>query len=180
MMSPDEVLWAAESLGIKLSRRTLQQWTKAGLVPEPVTGSLGRGRGRFTDYPPDTTAHVAAAWWLLSGRAGYGRLTIPAIHEARRKAVELDRELRTRLSAEPTWDWPFSEREASPRLHIAWLVAFYKALHGMPLESPARVVYRWQTTGKLQDSSLRQTFAGVDVLPHRVDAVSLDQRRTDQ
>lgn len=177
-LSPDEVLGATQALGVKLSRRTLQQWTKDGLVPEPVTGSLGRGRGRFTDYPSDAPAHAAAAWWLLSGRSGYGRLTIPAVREWRSKALDFDRELRTRLSTEPTWD-PFSSRDASPRLHIAWLVAFYKARQGMALELPARVIYRWQITGTLQDGTLRAAFVGVDVEEYRTDVISLNLRRTD-
>lgn len=64
-MTPDEVLRALEEKGIRLSRRTLQRWTKARLVPTPMTGSLGRGRGRFTDYPPETPAEAAASWGLL-------------------------------------------------------------------------------------------------------------------
>lgn len=64
-MTPDEVIRELEQLGVKISRETLRRWTNAGLVPEPIRGSRGRGQGRFTDYPVDTSWEAFAAWHLL-------------------------------------------------------------------------------------------------------------------
>lgn len=178
-MSPGDLIRELARRGVQVSRRTVQAWTRAGLLPTPETGSLGRARGRFTDYPPDTPAHALAAWWLLSGRAGLGRLTLQAVAEARREALDRDWMFRTdpERAINPR-KWP---QVAAPRLHVVWLLAYYKALHGWPLDAPARVRYEWHTTGSSLDGTLRHTWVGVrleSVAPDR-EAVGPSFKRID-
>lgn len=176
-MSPDELIASLEPLGIKLSRGTLQRWTRAGLIPAPATGSHGRGGGRFTDYPPEATAEAAASWWTL--RYPGMRPTLPTIAEARRRALELHREMMTHgeLAA-----WP-GVRElmggAIPRLHVAWLAARAKAEHRMALDRPARVSYRWSITGTPKGGDFRLEFVGVTMETAQTDKISMDFRRAD-
>lgn len=178
-MNPDELIKQLAARGVRISRRTLQQWTRAGLLPAPATGSLGRGRGRYTDYPPDAPAHALAAWWLLSGRSGLGRLTLQAVAGARRLGIEVDRMFRTdpERAINPR-NWP---QVPAPRLHVAWLLAYQKALNGWPLDAPARVHYEWHTTGSSLDGTLRHTWAGLrlEPVPPDKEAVGPSFRRID-
>ena len=64
-MTPDEVLKKIESMGIKTSRSTLLRFEKAGVIPTPKRGALGRGQGRYTDYANDTPKHFFASWWTV-------------------------------------------------------------------------------------------------------------------
>ena len=70
-MTPDEVLAQLKLLGVKISRPTLSRYEKQRLIPVPKRGSLGRGGGRWTDYPPETVAEAFAAWALLNGKYGF-------------------------------------------------------------------------------------------------------------
>ncbi|NSW83147.1 MAG: hypothetical protein HPY90_07710 [Syntrophothermus sp.] len=52
IMSPDEVIRkVAELGGPTVSRATLTNWERWGLLPQARRGSYGRGKGRWTDYP---------------------------------------------------------------------------------------------------------------------------------
>lgn len=66
-MSPTEVIDQLDWLGIKITRRTLLNYEKWGLVPEPVRGSLGRGKGNFTHYPKGTVEKARDAYLTLNG-----------------------------------------------------------------------------------------------------------------
>lgn len=179
-MTPDEVLAALAELGIKISRNTLHRWTAEGLLPEPERGSLGRGRGRYAHYPKEAVAEAAAAWAVL--RYPGVRPSFPVVADARRRGLDMDRELRTNVHAidvaraseddiPPALAWfrDLDERfKAGPvRLHVVWLVTRYKALRGWPLDRPARVVYVWQTDGQ------KAAFVGVRLEASDEDRVGL-------
>lgn len=65
--TPKEVLEKLSSLGISISERTLQRYAKQGLIPKPETKSAGRGKGKITDYPEDTTAEAYATFRMMHG-----------------------------------------------------------------------------------------------------------------
>ena len=50
-------------------RRTIQQWTKSGLLPKPTLVSLGNPRGAFHRYPREAVER--AAWIRGQREAGY-------------------------------------------------------------------------------------------------------------
>lgn len=64
-----EVLNILESLDVKISAETLRRWTKAGLVSEPLRGSRGRGKGRYSDYSQETVNDAFAAYHLLKNNS---------------------------------------------------------------------------------------------------------------
>jgi len=45
-----------------------------GLIPLPERGALGRGGGRWTNYPNGTVEDAYAAWKLLHGAYGNDEL----------------------------------------------------------------------------------------------------------
>jgi len=68
-VSPDEVIIKLELLGVKMTRRTLLNYEKWGLIPKPERGGGGPG-GRFADYPDRTIEETYAAWSLMHGEYG--------------------------------------------------------------------------------------------------------------
>lgn len=92
-MTPVEVIKALDRLGAEITRRTLLNWEKWGLIPEPKRGGLGKGGGRFTDYPPDTLAEAYAAWFFLSGEFRMKVKNLKALREAALAIEGTDKEL---------------------------------------------------------------------------------------
>ncbi len=172
MFDPDDVLEGlSRRWGIEISRVTLQRWTKAGLVPEPVTGSLGRGRGRFTIYPEGTLEEAAASWWVL--RLPGFRLSLPVVAEARAAALKFHKaacenrpSVREYLAA--------ITAPSGPKLSLVWLIAWRKAVASYPLDKPAKVTYQWVTTTEGRGSELPLGLVFKDVKLEPADADILD------
>ena len=54
-ISPDEVIEKIkETYGLSVSRSTLLNYTKNGLIPTPERKYLGRGGGCIAEYPSNT------------------------------------------------------------------------------------------------------------------------------
>lgn len=81
-MTTAEVINALEALGVVLSDDTLRRWAKVGLVPEPITGSRGRGLGRYSEYSTDTVFEAFAAYHLIKEYV----ISIKYASEIRKKA----------------------------------------------------------------------------------------------
>lgn len=60
IMTPDEILRKLEKNGIRISRKTLYNWEKAALIPEPEFRN-----SRTADYPIETYSQVFAAYTFL-------------------------------------------------------------------------------------------------------------------
>ena len=56
-LTPDEVIREAGKLGVKVSRKTLYNYEKKGLVPKPIFRN-----SRTTLYPKETPAKLCASW----------------------------------------------------------------------------------------------------------------------
>ncbi|MCW2277756.1 hypothetical protein [Heliophilum fasciatum] len=61
-MKPHEVIEKLKAKGIRISRATLSNWEKWGLIPAstPING-------RDVAYPREAVAHAYASWALLHG-----------------------------------------------------------------------------------------------------------------
>ncbi len=68
-MNPDQVLEGLAKLGVDLTRRTLLNYEKWGLIPKATRGGGGPG-GRFSLYPEGTIEEAYAAWSLMHGEYG--------------------------------------------------------------------------------------------------------------
>lgn len=64
-VTPTEVLEKLKGLGLEITQRTLQRYEKAELIPVPKRGSAGRGKGKFTDYPPETVWEAYVAHYFM-------------------------------------------------------------------------------------------------------------------
>ena len=62
------ILDRLDELGITANRMTFNRYEKKyKLIPEAINrGSLGRGKGRFAEYPEDTVGEFVASWNLLN------------------------------------------------------------------------------------------------------------------
>lgn len=63
-VTPDEVIQALKEHGISISRQTLLNWEKQGLIPEAERGSYGQGGGKWTDYPDETLPEALTLCFL--------------------------------------------------------------------------------------------------------------------
>lgn len=70
-MNPDQVIEGLKLKGVNITRRTLLRYETAKLIPEPVRGGKGRGRGRVTEYPVDTVERAHLVYRLLHGEPRY-------------------------------------------------------------------------------------------------------------
>jgi len=80
-MKPNDVIEQLKELGVDISRETLRRWVNANLIPEPERGNLGRGQGRYSEYPQETVWEAFAAWHLLKEHS------IKQVVEIREKAL---------------------------------------------------------------------------------------------
>lgn len=55
------LLDAARAAGVELTRGQLEHWTREGLLPKPIVRSLGRGRGKRSEYPASALEQLCAA-----------------------------------------------------------------------------------------------------------------------
>jgi hypothetical protein len=69
VISPDEFIEKLEALGISLTRRTLLNYERGGLIRPAKRGGGGTG-GFWTEYPLNVVDEVYAAWMLLHGQYG--------------------------------------------------------------------------------------------------------------
>jgi len=86
-MTPDEVLEELNKLGINISRRTLLRYEENELIPKSKRSSLGRAKGRFTDYPEDTVTEAYTAYCLMKIN-GYEQKEIRAVRAEVLRLIE--------------------------------------------------------------------------------------------
>lgn len=83
-LTPDLVVEQLEAQGVNITRRTLLNWEKAGLIPKAKRGSYGQGGGKWADYPTDTIPEALTAQILKD----VYRFTNKEVAEARKIAYE--------------------------------------------------------------------------------------------
>ena len=71
-MNPDELIAAIEKLGVQLSKTTINRYERERLISSPKRGSLGRGGGRWAEYPALTDVEAVVAWKMMNGQAVEG------------------------------------------------------------------------------------------------------------
>ena len=69
-ITPDEVIKNLDAIGVKITRPTLSRYEKQRFIPKPKRGALGRGGGRWTDYPESAVVEAYAAHSMLHGNYG--------------------------------------------------------------------------------------------------------------
>ena len=82
VLEPDEVIAKLKGLGVDISRKTLYNWEKWGLIPEPVFRN-----SRTTEYPDHAWAEAYASYRLKDGPS---RLRVRDIKEVRERALEIE------------------------------------------------------------------------------------------
>ena len=75
-MTPEEVKEKVGALGFQIKQTTLQNYRRWGLVTPPVTKTLGRGKGRQTEYDPITPGEIYAAQRMMKSDLGFSTTQI--------------------------------------------------------------------------------------------------------
>ena len=75
-MTPQEVQEKLRVLGVNIQPTTLQNYRNWGLVTPPVTKTLGRGKGRSTDYDPCVPGEIYAAQRLMKSDLNFSTAQI--------------------------------------------------------------------------------------------------------
>lgn len=70
-MTPQEVLQKMAELGIKMGPTTLQNYRVWGLITPPTMKTLGRGKGRSSEYADIVPAEIYAASRLMRSDFGF-------------------------------------------------------------------------------------------------------------
>jgi len=82
-----QLLWELEQIGIRVTERTIQNWVKDGLLPEPERRNLGRGKGQASLHAPGALDEAFVAWELMHGGFNVSPATVS---EARRIALYIE------------------------------------------------------------------------------------------
>jgi len=85
--TPDQVIELLQQMRVNITRRTLLRYEKGKLIPEPIRGGLGQGRGRVTEYPNETAEEAYAAYMLIHGEPSYKPETVMRIRECARNTI---------------------------------------------------------------------------------------------
>jgi DNA-binding transcriptional regulator YhcF (GntR family) len=64
-MTTEELLNKLLEMGIKIDQRTLQRYAKENLITKPKTQSLGRGKGKISDWNEFEHYEAHATWNLI-------------------------------------------------------------------------------------------------------------------
>lgn len=139
-MSPDELLERLEALGVHIARRTLTDWTQRGVIREPVRGSRGRGKGRFTEYQDPWAVGDAVAAWMLARGLGRTKWPHPFEWYVRQAAT-------IRLMDQP-WVKADDDDDFSPALTLtwqeaAWLNGFVRGVLGLHIGANVCIGQLW-------------------------------------
>jgi len=82
-----QLLWELEQIGVRVTERTIQNWVKDGLLPQPARQNLGRGKGQAAMHAPGALDEAFAAWELMHGGFNASPATVA---EARRIALYIE------------------------------------------------------------------------------------------
>lgn len=130
-MTPNEMVSYLETKGYKLTRLTILRYEEIGMLPEPERGGLGRGRGRYTNYPEGAEHEAVAALQLME--KGYKRVEVAA---ARAEALDL---LHTffinHINIFPMRDGVTDIFTTGKKPVLDWIVAWAKAKENIPFDS---------------------------------------------
>ena len=75
-MTPEEVKEKVAALGFPIKQTTLQNYRRWGLVTPPTTKTLGRGKGRLTEYDPIVPGEIYAAQRMMKSDLGFSTARI--------------------------------------------------------------------------------------------------------
>ena len=75
-MTPQELQEKINALGGEIKQTTLQNYRAWGLITPPVTKTLGRGKGRQTEYDPITPGEIYAAQRMMRSDLGFSTAQI--------------------------------------------------------------------------------------------------------
>ena len=70
-MTPQTVQEKLRELGVKIGPTTLQNYRSWGLLTPPETKTLGRGKGRSTEYDPIVPGEIYAAHRMMKSDLGF-------------------------------------------------------------------------------------------------------------
>lgn len=132
LMSPDEVVENLKGLGATISRKTLYNWERGGLIPTATFRN-----SKTTDYPDHVIAEAFAVFCL---KRGVFRMRDADVKRVR----DLAAQLYTRSSEWAEGDNPDNFYLFSQELHsplIQWVCAVEKVRRALPPEQPIKVVF---------------------------------------
>ena len=117
-MTPQEVKEKVRALGGEIKQTTLQNYRTWGLITPPVTKTLGRGKGRQTEYDPIVPGEIYAAQRLMKSDLGFSTAQI--------------RRFRASFCALPNPDAPWPPDMIIQAGALLWGLLRSIANHGLP------------------------------------------------
>ena len=117
-MTAQEVKEKIKALGGEIKQTTLQNYRTWGLITPPVTKTLGRGKGRQTEYDPITPGEIYAAQRMMKSDLGFSAAQI--------------RRFRARCCELPNPDAPWPPDLIVQAGALLWGLLRSIANHGLP------------------------------------------------
>ena len=84
-MRPEELQELLKNYsGIKVTTKTIYNYARHGLIPEPSRKNLGRAGGIVTEYPEEAAIEAIVAWKLINAH----QIPLKRVKEARKNALD--------------------------------------------------------------------------------------------
>lgn len=132
-ISPNDVMSRIKEYGINVTGRTLLNYEKAKLIPEPIRKGGGRGVGKITEYPESTVAEFIASHSLIHGPEF--RFPPNRVRDFREVALDIESKTWTREEVNELYTQNLDKFMGA----FFWLLGKAKVEVGIPLEEKVGV-----------------------------------------
>lgn len=136
-----------EILGEEFDRATTDYLIKLGAASKPVIKSRGQGKGKFGQYP-DVFPYEVAIAHILKRHHDLRFTDVAKARKASTPFIKEDGKFPQRYTKEAMREYLESDSlSLLDSYRRAWMFYYGKLEHGIPIETPAEVVFGWSKDG---------------------------------